>query len=233
MPVHYELAPKRKRFIGSEISVTLKLILINIVFFIVAFLFLIFNESFINYIALKPSNILQGKYLWTLIIHFFMHGGIFHLLINMFVLFNLGMFMEKILGKKRFLWFYLISGIFAGLLSVFLSGYFGVSDLGARIFGSPEIFAVGASGAIFAIAGLFVVLLPKIRFAIIFFPFFSLPGYIMIPLVLVLTWIASFAGGWPIGNSAHFGGLVVGLIYGWYLRKKFPKKTQWLSREFS
>jgi membrane associated rhomboid family serine protease len=160
----------------------------------------------------------------------FSHGGIAHLLINMFVLFSLGGLSERIIGRKRFFWFYIISGIFAGLLSVVLSGFFGVSELGARIFGSPDIFMVGASGAIFAIAGLYVVLLPKLKFAIIFFPFFSFPGYVLIPLVLFGVWALSIVFGWPVGNVAHFGGFIVGLVYGFYLKNKYKRKVKMLQR---
>ena len=194
--------------------------------------FIIFATGGINYIALKPSNILRGKYLWTVLTHMFIHGGLFHLLINMFVLFSLGSLSEKIIGRKRFLWFYLISGIFAGLLSAILSGLYGNTELGARIFGSPDIFMVGASGAIFAIAGLFVMLLPKLRFMIIFLPFFSLPAYIMVPLVLLLTWLVTIAGNFPIGNVAHLGGFLVGIIYGSYLRTKYKKKVKMLQQFF-
>jgi len=183
-----------------------------------------------DFFALKPSNILQGQYLWTLVLHMFVHGGVGHLLINMFVLFSLGGLCERIIGRKRFFWFYIVSGVFAGLLSVVLSGFFGLSDLGAKIFGSPGIFMVGASGAIFAIAGLYVILLPRLRFAIIFFPFFSFPGYILIPLVLFGVWILSVIFGWPVGNVAHFGGFIVGIGYGIYLKRKYRKKVKMLQR---
>ena len=89
----------------SNLSITGWIILINIVFFVFAMFLLAYNESLLEYIALKPTDILQGKNLWTLVTHMFMHGGFFHLLINMFVLFNLGKLMEKIIGRKRFLWF--------------------------------------------------------------------------------------------------------------------------------
>lgn len=222
-----------------DISITFWLIGINVVTFILIFILMQFSEQLFgvgpqvlleNFIALKPSNILEGKALWTFITSIFMHEGIGHLFINMFVLFSLGRVMEKIIGRKRFLWFYLGSGIFSGLAFVVLAGLFGGTELGASIFGSVSIPAVGASGAIFAIAGLFVVILPKARFAIIFFPFFSLPGYIMVPAVLVLTWVASVVAGLPIGNSAHFGGFLIGLIYGAYLRNKFKRKIGRINR---
>ncbi|MFW6029720.1 MAG: rhomboid family intramembrane serine protease [Halanaerobiales bacterium] len=222
-----------------NISITFWLIGINIAMFIIFLIVGYFSEPlfgisnkifFDNFIALKPINILQGKALWTFITSMFMHGGIGHLLINMFVLFSLGGVMERIIGRKRFLWFYIISGIFASLVFVLLAGFFGNSEIGAAIFGSPTISAVGASGAIFAIAGLFVVILPKAKFTIIFFPFFSLPGYIMVPGILVITWIASVVGGLPIGNSAHFGGFLAGIVYGFYLRKNYKRKIKRLNR---
>ncbi len=224
----------------SNYSATSILIWINIIFFILFTLLMFIIPNFLDYVSLKPDFFMKGKYLWTLLTHMFMHapGAIlpflsFHLFINMFVLFSLGRMMEKIIGKKRFLWFYLISGLFAGLLFIFLSFYFGNTDLGSRIFGSPLMSAVGASGAIFAIAGLFMMLTPKIRFMIIFLPFFSLPAYLMIPLVLFGTWLVSSSTGFPIGNTAHFGGFLSGVIYGLYLRKKYPRKTQMLSRYFA
>ncbi len=220
---------KRKGFF-TDLSVTSWIILINVVFFIFAIVLLSQSEGVIDYIALKPANILQGKYLWTLITSMFMHGSFFHLFINMFVLFSLGMTIERIMGRKRFFWFYMLSGIFAGIAFVALAGLFGGSSLGENVFGGIYIPAVGASGAIFAIAALFVVILPKARFFIIFLPFFSLPGYIMVPLVLVLTWVASIAAGLPIGNSAHFGGFLFGIAYGFYLRKKYKRKIVMLNR---
>jgi uncharacterized protein len=221
----------------SKLTVAGWLIVINIGFFIIAMI-AFFAGLPVRFIALQPHNLINHYYIWTLVTSMFMHGGILHLFINMFVLFSLGDFTEKIIGGKRFLWFYLISGIFAGLVFVVLGYFFGGSSLGANIFGGSLDFAVGASGAIFAVAGLLMVLIPKLKFSIIFFPFFSLPAYIMIPVVLFITWIVSssvaiVAGTQVgIGNTAHFGGFLAGLIYGFYLRKKYPKKIKMLGSVF-
>ena len=221
----------------GNLSVTNWLIIINILFFFIVTTLLIINKNYIDYIAIQPSNILQGKYLWTILTSMFMHApgiGIpyfsVHLLMNMFVLFSLGNFCEKIIGKKRFIWFYLISGIVAGISMIIFSYFFSSSDIGIRIFGDPSLPGVGASGAIFAIAGLFVILTPKLKFMIIFLPFFSLPAYIMIPLVLFATWLVSAGTGLPIGNTAHFGGFLVGIIYGFYLKKKYSRKIEMLNK---
>ena len=214
-------------------SATSIIIFINVVVFIVAILLeLSFGEKVLNYLALYPAHVIHGKYLWTLLTHMFMHAGFLHLFINMFALYSLGSFSEKLIGRKRFVWFYLISGVFAGLVSALLAGFYGYGVL-AKVFGTPDIYMVGASGAIFAIAGLFITLLPKMRFSIIFLPFFSLPGYVMVPLVLVITWLASIAANLPVGNVAHFGGFLAGVVYGFYLRNKYKRKVVMLQRYFS
>jgi membrane associated rhomboid family serine protease len=136
-----------------------------------------------------------------------------------------------LIGKKRFLWLYLIAGIFAGLLFVVLAGFFGNSDFGAKLFGSPLTYAVGASGAIFALAGLLAVLTPRLNFLLFFI--IPLPAWIAVILAMVIMWVASASLGLPIGNTAHLGGLLIGLGYGFYLKRKYPRKTAMISRYFS
>lgn len=228
--MNYYKMRKKKGFSLANLSVVVWLIIINIVVSLIGFY--LFKTDRVDWIALNSDNIFAGKYLWTIVTHMFAHGGVAHLMINMFVLFSLGGLCEKIIGRKRFIWFYLISGIFAGLLSVVLAHYFGNSGIGANIFGSPSVPMVGASGAIFAIAGLYVMLLPRLKFMIIFLPFFSLPAYIMIPAVLIVTWIVSFTFQLSVGNVAHFGGFLAGIIYGEYLRTKYKRKVEKLQKMF-
>ncbi len=239
-PRRLRLYSRRKQRRFSRMSVTNQLIWINVLFFIFVIIMTLLISDFFNYIALKPNDVMQGKNLWTFLTSMFMHAPgypialiSFHLLVNMFVLFSLGNLCEKIIGRKRFLAFYLISGIIAGVMFVFLAYFFGTSEITVKIFGSPTVAAVGASGAIFAIAGLFMILTPRLRFMIIFLPFFSLPAYIMIPLVLFLTWIISSSVGIGIGNTAHLGGFLAGVIYGLYLKNKYKRKTALIARYFS
>lgn len=232
---YYTINPGRSvlKSVFASFPITWWLIIVTILTSIAGFILAVLYPSSADYLFLKPNNIILGKYLWTLITHMFLHGGFLHLFVNMFALFSLGGLCENIIGRKRMFWFYLISGVFAGLFTAVLSGLFGVSSIGARIFGSPDIYMVGASGALFAVAGLFVIILPKVRFSIIFLPFFSLPAYVMVPLVLFIVWGATIAANLPIGNVAHFGGFLLGLGYGWYLRKKYRKKILMLDRYFN
>jgi len=89
----YRIYPKQRRNFFGNLSATKLIIFANVIFFIIAVILLQFLPNFFNYIALNPTNIFQGKYLWTFLTSMFMHApGVipflsFHLLINMFVLF--------------------------------------------------------------------------------------------------------------------------------------------------
>ncbi|GAI76499.1 unnamed protein product, partial [marine sediment metagenome] len=177
----------------------------------------------IDAVAIKPSNILDGKYLWTFLTSMFMHVGFFHLFVNMLSLFFIGSLVERLVGSRRYLWFYLISGLFAGLFFVLFSLVF-TADF--------NTYAVGASGALFGVIGLLMLLTPNLPVYVMFIPIpikmkYAAPG------ILVVLWLISITANVGIGNTAHLGGLILGLAYGLYLRKKFPNKVRNLSRHFS
>ncbi len=218
----YRLSPKKKRKLFGSLSVTIILILINILAFIL-FTILIGLNIPLDYIAIKPSNILQGKYLWTFVTSMFMHGSFFHIFANMFSLFFIGSLIEKILGAKRYLYFYMLAGLLAGVFFVFSSLIF-PADF--------NTFAVGASGALFGVVGLLVLLTPNLPVFIMFIPIPIKMKYAG-PGILIALWFISIAGNIPIGNTAHFGGLIVGVAYGLYLKKKYKKKTRYISKHFS
>jgi membrane associated rhomboid family serine protease len=79
----------------------------------------------------------------------------------MFSLYFIGNFLEMLIGKRRFFWVYLLSGIFAGIFFSAFSFLFGNLWWGARIFGSSLEYALGASGAIFGVAGVLALLTPR------------------------------------------------------------------------
>lgn len=218
---------------GFISSYTGWLILINVVVFLgflVGVNFLGQNAA-ISFLALQPSAILSGKYLWTFITSMFMHAGLGHLFVNMVSLMFIGSFVEKLIGKKRYILLYLLGGLFAGGLFVLLAGLLGDISWGFRVFGSPDTFAVGASGAIFALGGLLAVLTPKLKVLVFFV--IPMPMWAAMIGLLGVLWLASISLGLPVGNTAHLGGLLVGLGYGFYLKKKYPRKTAMIARYFS
>jgi hypothetical protein len=197
---------------------------INVVAFL-GFLILVstigWNAS-ADLLALKPSNILQGKVIWAFVTSMFLHAGVGHLFVNMLSLLFIGSFVERLIGKKRFLGIYLGGGLFAGLFFVLVS-YFTGTDL--------NVYAVGASGAIFALGGLLAVLTPRLPVLVFFI--IPMPMWMAMIGMLAILWVMSLSLGLPIGNVAHLGGLLVGVGYGVYLKIKYPKKTQMISRYFS
>lgn len=219
----YQIKPKkRKNFLGN-LSVNNSLILINVILFIV-FRILMYSKLLnLDYIALNPANILQGKYLWTFLTSMFMHGGFFHLFVNMLSLFFVGNLLEKILGPKRYLKFYLISGLLAGLFFVLIA-YIFAADI--------NTYAVGASGALFGLVGLLMFLTPNLRVMIFFIPIPIKLKYAA-PALLLILWGISIAGNVPIGNTAHLGGLLCGVVYGIFLRTKYKNKIKKISKHFS
>jgi membrane associated rhomboid family serine protease len=141
----------------------------------------------------------------------------------MFSLFFIGGLVQKLIGMKRYVLFYLISGLIASLLFV-LSSFFLNMDM--------STYAVGASGAIFGLVGLLVIITPNLPVYVMLIPIPIKMKYAG-PGILVLLWLVSVAGNIPIGNTAHFGGLICGLIYGIYLRRKYKRKTKMIERMFS
>jgi membrane associated rhomboid family serine protease len=170
---HYTKLNLDRGFLG-KISTTTWLIIVNVLCFIIFNLILLVNQSFINYIAIKPSDFIEGKYLWTILTSMFMHANLMHLFFNMFSLFFIGKFVERIIGKKRFFAFYMIAGITAGILFALLSGFFGNGEILGKILGNPDIPGVGASGAIFGLLGLLALITPKARVHLIVGPLIAI-----------------------------------------------------------
>jgi membrane associated rhomboid family serine protease len=162
-------------------------------------------EFMIHNFLVSWSALLQGR-VWTLVTSVFSHNMFFHLFINMFVLFNFGFIVEKYLGPRRFLAFYLMAGI-AGSISHSLTSAF--------ILRQPALMALGASGAISGVVLLFALLYP--RELIFIFGIIPIPA---IWAVAIITGIDLFGlinqtHGAPsiIGFGAHLGGALVGFIY--------------------
>lgn len=170
-----------------------------------------------------------------LISYMFMHGGFTHLFFNMFAVWMFGRILEQIWGPKRFLFYYIVCGIGAGLVQelvqyiqyvVELSGYDSVKTLEGAIIPMQLYLnqipsTVGASGAVYGILLAFGMLFPNERMFIIPFPFpikakYFVAGYAVVEL---MQGIANN----PTDNVAHFahlGGMIFGFILIMYWRKK-------------
>lgn len=177
---------------------SLWLALICIIVFVIQTLFSGFTAAF-----LLTSDSLTSP--WRFLTAVFLHGSIAHLAYNLFALILFGIMLESIIGSKKFLWLFLISGILAN----FASFYFYPSSL-------------GASGAIMAIIGCLAVMRPLMTVWA-----FNLPMPMFVAAILwtlgSVMGIFGF-GDQSTGHIAHLGGIVVGLVYGFYLRVRYPQK---------
>jgi hypothetical protein len=127
-----------------------------------------------------------------------------------------------LIGKKRFIWLYLSSGLFAGIFFVLIALVTG-ADL--------NVYAVGASGAIFGLGGILAVLTPRLPVLVFFI--IPMPMWVAMIFLIGVLWLLSASLGLPIGNVAHLGGFIVGLAYGFYLKQKYPRKASMISRYFA
>lgn len=227
-----------------KISITLIIIIFTVAIFIVQNIvdYATLDKQtgtgwFTKTFGLTPNDVLHGRNIWSIVTSIFLHatlqdGGILHIGANMLSLFFLGTFLERIIGKKKFFWVYILSGIAASLFFIALTSLFGATALGARIFGSSSDVAIGASGAIFGVAAVLMVLVPKAPVYIFFIPI-AMPLWIGMLIMLLGLWALSASLGLPIGNSAHLGGLIAGLAYGAYLRMKYPQRVALIGQAFS
>ncbi len=220
MSAIYQIKKRRGLF---DFNITFLFIILNIIFLVLFSALIYFNPNYLDYIALRPSNIFSKFYFWTFLTSMFMHSGFFHIFANMISLLFVGNFVEKILGRKRYFAFYILAGLFAGIFFV-LSSLILKSDF--------NTYAVGASGAIFGLIGLLMVLIPNLKVYMMFIPIPIKLKYAA-PAMLAILWLISLLGNVPIGNMAHLGGFIIGLIYGFYLKRKYKNKTKYLSKIFS
>ena len=140
---------------------------------------------------------LLGGFYWQPLTSIFSHGGIAHLGMNMFVLWQFGNLIEKARGKKRFIILYLFTGILTSLLSFLYIFYIDI-----------QVNLVGASGAICAILGY-----------IAYFDKYQRNG--IITWILLIS-VAPLLIGLPIAWYAHFIGLFVGFVYAIIEKRFFP-----------
>lgn len=160
------------------------------------------------------NGIAAGR-IWTLLTSVFSHYSLLHIFLNMFVLRSFGSIMEQVLGRGRFLLFYLGAGIVSSICHCLVSAFF---------LGESSINALGASGAISGLVLVFSLMFPKER--ILLFGIVPVPALIgAIGLVGLDLWglfAQSQGGGFMIGHGAHLGGALAGLLYYFgYVRRRY------------
>ncbi|MDT8393972.1 MAG: rhomboid family intramembrane serine protease [Bacteroidales bacterium] len=235
----------RRGFMGMP-PVVLNLIIINALFLLATFLF---RDSINLYNLLGLFCVTSENFgTWQFVSYMFMHGDFYHLLFNMFALWMFGMVLENVWGPKRFLTFYMVTGIGAGLVQL-LVAFIRIQSLEAAL--SPEqiseiynnghelwqqgrtysveamatlhrilnIPTVGASGAVFGILLAFGMLFPNTMIYV----FFAIPikaKYFVLIYGIAELYFGVTGTSDGIAHFAHLGGMVFGYFLIRYWRSK-------------
>jgi membrane associated rhomboid family serine protease len=178
------------------------------------------------------SRLLLGGCVVPLFTSMFLHGGWLHIISNLWALFIFGDNIEDRMGSGRYLVFYLVCGLVAGLAQVAIDP-------------TSTVPAIGASGAIAGVLGAYLILFPNSR-VITLIPLFFLPWFVELPAILYLgIWFATqfFSGlsmvgveaGGGVAYWAHIGGFISGLVLVWLFappaRRRRPQ-YRWYPDEY-
>jgi membrane associated rhomboid family serine protease len=184
--------------------VTAAIIAVNVLVFIAE---LAGGDDFVNKWSLIPANISSGTGLITIVTSMFMHASWSHILGNMVFLWAFGPEMEDMMGPLRYVIFYLVGGVIAMLAQVIADPHSSVPNL-------------GASGAIAAVMGGFLVTFPRDRIKSVlflgwFFKITLIPAALLIVVWFLLQLVSvgsiTDAQGGGVAYLAHIGGTIYGV----------------------
>ncbi len=213
----------RNSFAGILPTVTKNIIIINGIIWLAQFVLLrradidLSQQFGLHFVGSEHFRIYQ------LVTYMFLHDphSIAHVFFNMFAVFMFGRSLEQVWGSKRFLLYYMVTGIGAGLIQMLVVYLRMHTMVPAEMFSLVNSVTVGASGAVFGILLAFGMLFPNTQLFIIPFPFpikakWFVIGYGLLELVFG---VANRSGD-NVAHFAHLGGMLFGIIMILYWRKK-------------
>jgi len=181
------------------------LLIINGVMFLLQW---IIGREITMTLGLIPAVVLERLAVYQLVTYMFLHGGFFHILMNMFILWMFGTEIEMSWGTRGFLKYYFLTGIAGGVFTVLFQPQLAIPT-------------IGASAAIYGLLVAYAVMFPN-RTIYLYFLFPIKVKYAVI-IFVGLEFLASLSGHTDgVGHLAHLGGAVVGFVYlklDWRLRK--------------
>ena len=214
--------------IGGPVTSAVKALLIaNFTIFVVQQLLKYFGITLQDELfGLSHAGLTQNFYLWQPFTYMFMHGGWLHIIFNMLALWMFAGDLEQTWGTKRFIRYYLFSGIGAGLCISLMNWFLAVK------YGVTDSVTVGASGALYALLLAYGLLWPnrevliwfilpvKMKYVVIFFGVFEFFG--------TLDSMSGVSGG--ISHIGHIGGLLAGFVLYKIEERRSPRprvKSSW------
>lgn len=179
------------------------LIISNVAVYIVYFFgSWIRGEPIFDSLLLMPAAVIRGS-VWQLFTYLFLHSltSLWHIIFNMLALWMFGTPIEQTWGTRRFLQYYFICGVGAGVCVV----------LANLAFGNPYQRVLGASGAIYGLLLAFGMLFPNQTVLMSFL--FPIKAKYMVLIFGAIAFISSFQTGSTVSNLAHLGGMLFGFVY--------------------
>ena len=197
---------------GPAFSPAVKmLILWNVIFFLLQ---QIAGRYLIAFGALFPYAVVRHGFVWQLVTYMFLHGGIWHILFNMFALWMFGSELEFLWGTRRWLKYYFLTGVGAGITTVAFA--WAAAGLGLGNARAMFIPTIGASGAIYGLLLAFGLTFPNRPIYLYFL--FPIPARVFVLIFGGIEFLASISYvNDGIGHFAHLGGMLFGYVYlrGW------------------
>lgn len=188
-------------FFGGPVTRTIKLLIIaNVAAFVLRALLQLVDSNFLDiHFGLVPLLVTRNFWIWQLATYMFMHHDVWHIFFNMLALYMFGNDLERYWGTSRFLNYYFITGIGAGLCSYFIST-------------RSMTVTMGASGAIYGLLLAYGMLYPN---RIVYLNFlFPVKVKWMVIIYGAIAFLSSISGSEDgVSNIAHLGGLVFGYTY--------------------
>ena len=189
---------------SSMPPVTRTLLVLNVAIFALQF---VMGPFLLRWFALWPPASTQfpgvpGFEIWQLLTYGFLHGGLTHLFFNMFALYMFGGEIERLLGTRRFVTYYLVCVVGAAVAQLLV-----ISNLDSR-----PVPTVGASGGVFGLLLAFGMTFPQRRIMLLFPPI-PMPAWLFVTLYGLLELYLGVTGsGQGVAHFAHLGGMVAGFI---------------------
>jgi membrane associated rhomboid family serine protease len=189
----------RRPFHYRYTNAVLFLIGINILVFLAQWVFA--DRNITIFLAMIPAAVMHG-WAWQFLTYMFAHGGVSHLLFNMFALFIFGTQVERHMGSREFVLYYLLTGVLAGVFS--FAVYWFTGAYGVRL--------LGASGAIFAVQLAYATFLPD---AVVYiWGILPLRAPVMVLGFTALELVFSFTGFQSgVAHLTHLAGFAFGWLY--------------------
>ena len=214
-------------FFGGPVTRTVKLLIIaNVAVYLLQVVEQIIGSNvLVTYFGLIPRRVTQELMVWQFVTYMFLHGGVFHIFFNMLTLFMFGNELDRYWGARRFLRYYFLTGIGAGVCSWLVA---------------MNAFAViiGASGAIYGLLLAYGLLYPnRIVYLNLLIP---VKVKWLVIFMGAVSFISSVTGGEPgVAHVAHLAGMLVGLVYlkggvwlGQYQHHQQQRKREELKKQF-